>query len=395
MRRPCSHPAKCDNRPSVRRAAFQVSIAGSLFLSGCLGSNYRVDQGELQRLASLAPSERGVVRAVQELSFAQHSVGEDVEFYVAPSVAAVELADSVGRPVVRTGVTGNVVRAGGAVRVADGGGRVRTGGPVQVGDGGSRPSVQVSADSSGSTGNTGGSSGSGSGGEGLAVIAVAVAAVATAGILVAAASEGSRFDGWLTVEPQNLLHLYRQEVDGEYWLAVPVNALHPELALWADGAVVQPAPGITEYGRAPLDRQGFVLTANALLSSAYSPIEVRRMVGGSRMGFGYFPHQNFGLLTTLDVQGASGVLSVRFGGELQAFFPSAGLFSFGLYGEGGGVRTRAENGGLSVGETHGYFGGGGILQVEISTRLAFEIRGGVWSSQRQVFPTFGVGLSVY
>ncbi len=367
---------------------YALCIVGLFTLSGCLGSTYHLTEGELQRLASLAPPDRGqAVRVVQELSFADHEPGENVEVYTAAQF------NGNLRPRTFTHVPGRgVIRVVDAVDVSEAGGRVRTSGPVTVGNGRGRPTVQVSGGSRSGRSTRASSS---SGMDGQTVLAFAAAVVATAGVLAVAATEGSRFDGWLQMENGNLLHLYRNEPDGEYWLAVPVSGLDASLAEWADGGVVQAAPGVSEYLRAPLDRQGFTLSTHAMLSSAYSPLDVRRMVGGSRFGFGYFPLQHLGLMAVVDVQVARRILSTRFGGELQAFFPSIGLLSLGLYGEGGGLRVRAQDGDLNLAETRGYFGGGGVIQLELSTRLAFELRGGVWSTGREVFPTFGLGLAVY
>ena len=223
--------------------------------------------------------------------------------------------------------------------------------------------------------------------------------------MVLAASEGARFDGWVEVEPDHVLHLYQHQPWNaprpRLWIDVPVADISPEIAQWADGAVVDPRDGpLAELVRAPLNRRGFTFAANGSASRLYDvdlggPNTGDVWGGGSRIAFGGFPVHWVGLLAVLDIQGASSRLNTRFGLELQGYLPPFRRMGLGFYGGGGVIRARRDELDTAYIESGGYYEGGGILQIDITTRLAFEMRGGVWLRDDEVMPTFGLGFAVY
>lgn len=170
----------------------------------------------------------------------------------------------------------------------------------------------------------------------------------------------------------------------------------PEVAAWADGAILDPDEGrVFQLGRAPLNRRGFALAASGAGGQLETLAPEGVWGGGVRFGIGGFPIHNLGVQIVTDIQGATGLLNVRFGGELQGFAPAMGRANFGLYFEGGIARARRTEESRDFVEASGYYGGGGIFQVELTTRLSFDIRGGFWSTQGRFYPNFGAGFSIY
>lgn len=170
----------------------------------------------------------------------------------------------------------------------------------------------------------------------------------------------------------------------------------PEVAAWADGAILDPDEGrVFQLGRAPLNRRGFTLAASGAGGQLEALAPEGVWGGGVRFGIGGFPIHNLGVQIVTDIQGATGLLNVRFGGELQGFAPALGRANFGLYFEGGIARARRTEESRDFVEASGYYGGGGIFQVELTTRLSFDVRGGFWTTQGRFYPNFGAGFSIY
>lgn len=181
------------------------------------------------------------------------------------------------------------------------------------------------------------------------------------------------------------------------WLSIRLDQLDPELASWADGARLDGREGqVHGISRAPLNRRGFVLDSSIMLSSL-DVLEGRRdFGGGARIGVGGFPIRYLGVLAFADIQGASDIINTRVGGELQGFLPPLGRLHLGLYGEAGWLRSRRDISDEETQRRARAFGGGGLLlQVDLTTRMALTMRGGLWSADRRAFPTFGLGLSIY
>ncbi|MFT5356486.1 MAG: hypothetical protein ACI9KE_003711 [Polyangiales bacterium] len=369
-----------------------------VFLAGCIGSNYRISGGELDRLAAEPREDRGAaLRATQELSFAERSVGDDEE------VAMEEVARIVGREII-----GGVARATArsrpvrrprqrrmSVDAPPVGLRATTErGRSFVSDGSSQGQGSLRG---GSGGNSGGGGGGGrAGGAAIAIVIVAAYAVG-AGILALAASEGARYDGWLQIDGYHRLHLYQNRPGGDrVWIGVPVMDVSPEVAAWADGAILDPSEGrLFQLERSPLNRRGFAISAHGSGSQLYAVTPERVWGGGVRAGIGGFPIHHLGVQVITDIQAATGLLNVRFGGELQGFAPALGRANFGVYFEGGLLRAVRQEEDRELTEMNGYYGGGAIFQVDLTTRLSFDMRGGFYTGAGNVYPTFGAGLSVY
>lgn len=394
-----------DRAYSPRRSALGALLAAaSLLVTGCLGPTFRVPGAELDRLAQTPPQMRGqAIRAVQQIGRKgrlrpRNEVGADDG-----SVAGV--LPFVRRQHPRGGFGGSGARA-----------TTRSRGPTAVrvrGEGRATPgttTVQVRGEGGGGRrfgGRSGGSGRSGSGSSGgsnsgrgaaiaVAVVVVAVAAIAVGAVAIAA-TEGYRWDGWVGVDSKHPIHLYRDLDQGRLWLQLGLDQLDPEVAAWADGGLLDGREGhLLGVGRAPLNRRGFALETTAMLSSVDILEDMRDFGGGVRVGVGGFPLQYVGVLAFADIQGASDVVNVRAGGELQAYLPPAGRAHFGLYGEGGWLRSRRDLPEDVVARRGRAFGGGGFLfQIDLTTRMALTARGGLWTTEGRAFPTFGLGFSIY
>ena len=119
--------------------------------------------------------------------------------------------------------------------------------------------------------------------------------------------------------------------------------------------------------------------------------------GGARFLLGGFPSQYFGLYGLLDFGAREGIVDVRYGFQAQAFAPALGPVSFGAYLEGGGVGLRADDplDGTTDRRRTGFLGGGGLLQLDVNTRLGLTLRGGAWGSAGRVVPEVMLGLHVF
>jgi hypothetical protein len=216
--------------------------------------------------------------------------------------------------------------------------------------------------------------------------------------VVLAATEGMRWDGWVAMHPEQPVHLYGPY--GEYtW--VPLSRLDVQTALWASKAFVREGEGppFRELERAPLNRRGG--TYSILLGAG----DIASQAPTSQLGFmahielGFAPVHT--LVAQLDVglgwaQNAVGgtVFENRDAVELQLFLPSRTIHP-GVYGEIGlGFRQEDlppfSNNGVSL-----YAAGGGIVQLEITARLALTVRGGVASLYNQIGPELVGGVSIY
>jgi len=320
-----------------RMLAPVVAIA----LTGCLGTSHRIPKRELHALASLPPEQRGErVRVIQGFA------GDD-----APPAA----------PRVH----------GGAVIVVHG--------PVHVGPrathrpGSSNKLAKIKAEK--------------------AKDWVILAALAAIGL---AATEGARYDGWVKLHPMHPVHIYGP--GGEYgW--VPLAQLDADTAAWAQKAFVRPQEGPwTPLGRAPLNRRGW--TYSVLLGSGEIPSTTGSNAAGfmSHIQLGHFPTRDVGVLFDIglgwrDDETAKSVFNSRFALELQVLPVSAGRIHAGVFGQGG-TAARFDDG--PGDDSRGVlYGGGGILQLELTTRLAITARAGLTVVHDETLSDFGVGLSIY
>jgi hypothetical protein len=385
-------------RLPLRPAALLAAIAVAASASGCLSHEYQVAKPELVRLAQLPPEARGSVRVVQELGARR---GEAVAAE-APAPAAdptwegdgnaqvwinVNAGPSyhprghghVGGPRVRGGA-GPVVRAqparAGVVPRASGGG---DGGGIGAG-------IAKAVPSSGKA-------------EELAVIAVIVVAVAVLAAVGLAVTEGMRYDGEVAVAPGQILYL--DAPSGAR--AVPVAELTVADAAAARSAVLRDDEGWGLYrlGRAPLDRRGGAFKVDL---GGFATLLDRYDVAGfaSHIQVGVFPWQRFGLLASWNIAAGSsseGNVFARHGLALEAQgFPlSLGPVHFGLFAHGGTVLAANQHDEI-VGVPA--IGGGALIELELTTRLALTFRAG-WTGARRVpgdwtpSRSLAVGLAIY
>lgn len=357
------HPSRVP--PVVRGAILLVG----LLLGGCLQSTYHVRADELARLATLPPEDRGErIRSVQELGTRPDAPpADDVELHGPSGVVPLLVAQRIHATRCQlVGCRGVPAPTPTPVRVR----------ATPVGGGGSG-------------GASSGSSGSSSGDDSIgaaAILAVIASVAVAAGVVVVAATEGARHDGWIGVSMDHPIHLYTN--DG-HWLSVPAFALEPELAEWADGAVIDASEGnLAELERAPLNRRGLTLGFEGTLLGLEDGYG-----GGSRLSGGGFPHRLVGLQLFVDFALHDPLALVRYGAEASVFAPGLGRLHFGAYVQGANAVYRdvardLRKAGFAV-------SGGGLVQIELTTRLALQLRGGVWAGHGDVRPELGLGLAVY
>jgi hypothetical protein len=320
-------------------AALALAATAALSLAtGCLSSTHIIPRGQLVALAQLPPEQRGErVRVVQGFA------GAD-EPPPAPHVE-VDAVVVVGRPL--------------------------PGPPVGVA-GSSPPKANVK-DSK---------------------LWIVVAAITALGL---AATEGERFDGWVRLHPMYPVHLYGP--GGEYtWM--PLAQIDPGTAAWARKAFVREGEGPWQrLGRAPLDRVGFSYAL--FLGAGQIPSRDGTSAGGfqSHIQLGVFPLQQLGVLFDIglgwseDMAGTT-VFDSRSSVELQLLPIALGALHAGGFGQLG-IGYRAEDGPYS-GESAGpAIGGGGLVQIELTTRLALTARAGVTAVYGQQIGELLLGLSIY
>jgi hypothetical protein len=368
------NPAASDLQTSGHSIRIHSFSRGALFLVstllvGCLQSTYHVRDDELARLATLPPEDRGErIRSVQELGTRPDAPpADDVELHGPSGVVPLLVAQRI--------------HATRCQLVGCRGVPAPTPTPVRV------RATPVGGSVSGGTSTSSGSSSSGDDSIGAAAILAVIASVAVAaGVVVVAATEGARHDGWIGVSMDHPIHLYTN--DG-HWLSVPAFALEPELAEWADGAVIDAAEGnLAELERAPLNRRGLTLGFEGTLLGLEDGYG-----GGSRLSGGGFPHRLVGLQLFVDFALHDPLALVRYGAEASVFAPGLGRLHLGAYVQAGNAVYR--DAALDR-RTPGFFvSGGGLVQIELTTRLALQLRGGVWAGHGDVRPELGLGLAVY
>jgi hypothetical protein len=228
-----------------------------------------------------------------------------------------------------------------------------------------------------------------------------------AGVVAAALalSEGSRYDGWLELDPGHPVHLFGPM--GQYtW--VPLGELDPELANWAHKAMIRSSEGpITHLGRAPLDRVGF--TYSLLLGAAeipsYAEEEGMRSRDTGDPGFmghiqvGMFPHQMFGILLDFgmgfrDNRFGDEVFESRNALELQFLPLEANRFYAGAYGNIG-LGLRLEDGARGRDRQSFLAGGGGLMQFEMTTRMTLTARVGLTYLFGEPTAEAALGVSIF
>jgi len=334
----------------TRARALATIAATALIGGGCLTNNYRIPKAELTRLAATPPAARAdSVRVVQELT------GES------PPPTDPVTADT------------QVVFAPRAV--------------IVVGDHDHvHPHHGGGPHGGGGHGIKGGGSGDG---KAAVVLAVALAAAFAVGL---AATEGSRYDGWVRLHPMHPVHLWGPWGYG----VVPLAQLDPATAAAADRAVIREQEGPWQrLRRAPLDRVGWTYSVLGGLGQI-DGLDGRRLGPAFHVQLGYFPRHQVGVQFEWspswrdDTLGQT-ILDMRWGLELDVLPLDAGPLHGGVFGAAS-VGFRSEAGDTTSGA---FTGAGALLQFELSTRLAATARFGVTRAYDQLARDATIGLSIY
>ncbi|MBA3464814.1 MAG: hypothetical protein H0T46_33075 [Deltaproteobacteria bacterium] len=342
-----------------------VVMAGLLVGTGCAANSYRIPNSELQRLSMIPPETRAQrVLVSQELTATEVADAEPVN-------------DQTAIVFVPEFHIGGSYSGG-----SRGGGGVSTGG---------------------SRGGAGGLKLSGGGSDGKAA-AVAILVMAAVVLVAAAGIEGSRFDGWVRLHPMHPVHLVGK--DGSQ-AVMPLAWIDPQAAAWTESAIVKPTEGPwLQLDRKPLTRAfAYGLYGGYGSSkSVYGDVDAGPsfVIQG-----GYFPDQRIGILATVALAWRENryggtLFESRYMAELQALPIVAGPLHAGVYG-GIGLAYRWEdtpvgtiaNGGLNGNDGSTAMSGGGMLQLDLHTRIALTVRMGVVRSHGDKQTDALVGISVY
>jgi hypothetical protein len=219
-----------------------------------------------------------------------------------------------------------------------------------------------------------------------------------AGVAVGmAATEGARYDGWVELHPMHPVHLYGW--DGSYtWM--PLAHITPETAAWTRKAIIRESEGQwRNLGRAPLNRRGW--TYSMLVGTAETPISQGANARGftSHIQFGRFVSQEMGVLFDLSMGWSESELGdviydSRSAVELQYLPLSAGRLHAGGFGQIGTGYRLDDN--VDGRDKRGFlFGGGAMLQLELTTRLTLTARAGVTMVYGQPTSDLTAGVSIY
>jgi hypothetical protein len=355
-----------------------------------LVDSYAIPHDELVRIAELPPENRGShVRATQQTSFS--------DSYAEPDPL----------PPADDGPSGAVVIVGPM--------RVHHYHPGELGEAGARPPsrrqpAQLRSSGGGLPPGRGGAASAPSVGKGgnadAAVTAViAVLTVATGAFSISALTEGPRFDGWVWVPPEQQIML-KPKTAAPYW--IPLADLTSQEAATAEDAELTPTKAQL-LERAPLNRVGMTT------SLEFGGSAMRTTLFGGASGFnaryalGGFPVQWLGLLGNASFSAADDYGSLfdgRLGFELRLMPLHLGPVHLGGYGELGHAWLLHDVIGGTARGDGAYYGGGGLLEVDLTTRLGLLLRAGaaslpLFAGQPQgpddplLFPEFSIGLSVY
>ncbi len=221
-----------------------------------------------------------------------------------------------------------------------------------------------------------------------------IAALAAVGL---AATEGTRYIGWVNVHPMHPVHLYGP---GGQYTVMPLAHIDPDTAMWTRKAFIRSSEGPTwnRLRRAPLDRTGLgygvfmgggeVITSDGFEDSGFF----------SHIQFSLFPVQHAGL--ALDIaagwrtdEAGNFITDNRNALELQVFPFAAGSVHLGAFGQVG-IAKRFDDG--EGADTSSFLlGGGGMAQLELTTTLAITARAQVTRIYDTESTDFTVGISVY
>lgn len=368
--------------------------------SGCLSNRYAISQQELARLAQLPPETRG------DRVYVVQAMGERREDPV--EVAPPETAQDDHDAAIRLGLDLGVMVTPGPGGGHHGGWHHGGGAPSGGGISAPPPSRQAPPPSRHHGGS--GHSFSGGGGDGGtdaltgAVVAaiVIIAAVVVLSAVGLAVNEGVRYDGAIKTYSEQPVHL-KDAYGNEF--VVPLSQLVPAHANQAVKAEIMDDEGwgLRMVGRRPLDRKGAAFKLDMGSVQAFCKTCYSAAGFAANLQFGYFPHHRAGLLATVSLSGGTNALGKSFqrhtiGLEGQWFPLGLWRFHLGAFGHGGWQIGREED---SLSRTGPAFGGGAILEIALTTRLALTARAdwttadnapeGGWASTR----LFTGGLAIY
>lgn len=220
-----------------------------------------------------------------------------------------------------------------------------------------------------------------------------LAAVAAVGL---AATEGARYDGWVKLHPMHPVHLYGPY--GEHSV-LPLAHIDQQAAQWAHHAVVRESEGPWHrLGRAPLNRKGF--TYSVILGGGDVPLIGADPLPGflGHIQFGYFPTRQIGLQLDIamgwaDDDNGDTVYISKNSLELQSHLVRAGRVHAGLFGQVG-LASRFDDG-IEYDDNSTLYGGGALLQLDWTTRLALTARLGSTRAFGEWSNEVGLGISIY
>ena len=128
----------------------------------------------------------------------------------------------------------------------------------------------------------------------------------------------------------------------------------------------------------------------------------------TRTGIGYFPTQRLGLLFAdqfaFGYAKGGAIFNGRIGAELELLPVRAGRLHAGFYTELGGALAIQDRPDRSHGWSGPYLALGFLAQIDWTTRLALNLRGGIAAlpahpasslSERSYVPELTLGISVY
>jgi hypothetical protein len=198
-----------------------------------------------------------------------------------------------------------------------------------------------------------------------------LAVLATIGMV---ATEGARYDGDVAMYPWQSVYL--EDENGQV-REVPLAQLTP-----ADVATTEEAKvaddegwGMMRLGRRPLDRKGFAYKMDlGIFKSSSAGVDADGM--GLNLQFGYFPHRFAGLLGTWSFAGGTNSIDHSFyrnnlSLEAEVFPVHLWRLHLGAFGHVGNQWAQEEDVGTRSGLA---LGGGGLLEIELTTRLALAFR---------------------
>ncbi len=415
--------------------------------TGCLSNEYRIPNDELQRLAQTPPAIRGHhVHVVQSLGDRR----SDAIPYRAPPPPPPELPPpapdqpppfegEAGGPVVADewdgddgggridldidgsgsgsghvhhghppggmrgnpssgGWRGSAPQAGGVRGTPASGWRGSPpsgGGPAGGGaHGGGGGGIHVGGGGGGSS-----SGGGGGGGEALVVIAVVLAVVAVVAGVSLVASEGMRFDGYAELAPEQTIHLKSESLRGNRDVALAdLTSYDAQMAVEATVKDDEDF-GLGIGDRAPLDRRGLAFKVE--MGSSDFNLGLQQIAGmASQIQVGGFFTRSVGLMLDIGLSGGSLCCSSLFQRhslalEAQVFPWSVGPLWLGAFAKGG---AAISNDSVTT-QTGPIFGGGALVEIALTTRLALSFRAGAnaahfddgWSTAG----TLTGGISIY